>query len=80
MVTSEYEVYFIEPVSEFSLFVLGTRCDGFIIDEDLKHIQVEYDGDEKNFLSLLAEIIEVEKIAFIKSIRTLEPDWLLLEV
>lgn len=79
MVTSEYEVYFIEPVSEFSLFVLGARCDGFIIADDLQSIQVEYDGDERQFISLLAEVVEVEKITFIKTIRTLEPDWLSLE-
>jgi len=79
LVTSEYVVYFKEPISEFSMFVLTAACDGSIISKNLKSVMVETDMTEREFLAMLAEYVEVENIGYIKAIRTLEPDWSLLE-
>lgn len=79
MVTIEYHVHFTKPVSEFSLVYLSTFVSHSVIDNNLKYIIVETTLNEREFLKLLSETVDVEKIGLIKHVRLLEPDWFFLK-
>lgn len=76
MVTSEYTVTFKEAIGEFHLMLIGKLGSDFAIAPSFQSIVVESDLDERDFLHLLAELVDVEKIGLIEHKRTLEPDWI----
>lgn len=80
MVTSEYQITFKQPESEFALYLIGEQCDSYFINKEHTYLAVENDLDERSFLELLAENVKVRNIGLIKHIRTLEPDWLGFEM
>ncbi len=76
MVTSEYTVTFREDIGEFHLMLIGKLGTDFAISPNLRSLVIESDLDEREFLHLLSELVDVEQIGLIEHKRTLEPDWL----
>ncbi len=76
MVTSEYTITFKEELGEFHLMLIGKLGTDFALNPNLRSVIVESDLDERDFLHLLSELVDVEQIGLIEHKRTLEPDWL----
>ncbi len=56
--------------------LIGKLGTDFAISPNLRSLVIESDLDEREFLHLLSELVDVEQIGLIEHKRTLEPDWL----